>query len=1340
MMNSKKKLLIFITIIIGIIITAVCTVSMAESLGENGIGLNNVKIKGADAVGHTVTAIFDDMLARDDLYCIQQGIGMEGKITYTVSKYVKIVGNTMTCNGIQVNSVENGKIAYILNKAEGYGPEYLNETIGQISLWHHINYWDKAINNINPNLGFNINHLGNEDSELINKYGNRWSEVEGYITDAAKYSLNIGNEEQITQDRTDKNNIRVTGYTENGTSYVRVGPFKWEFSGDIQNIKVYGDNEEISNIKFSKFEGNNEIRFNDCSQIKSGEEFYLNLIANSDFTKITKISAETRINTPIYSSEIWFLESVEKQNLILVNPGEQSPRPISADFIYNIPLTRDLCIEKVDSRDSSIELAGVGFKIQNKETQKYVRKQNGQITYVDNVNSATEFITDANGQIKIEGLIIGTYLAYETKNPNYGYEEIDECIEIPASIYKKVITNEQAYIKISGYVWKDIQSTKQTIRNDLYRKDSLDDKDTAFNGIVVRLKNMDGNVIKETTTGEKGLYSEIEGGEYIFRDVLVEQLSNYYVEFEYDGLIYQSVIQHIDVDRGSKATDKVEREILDRNFKNVNATGENKVNVNNQYEIIYNETVNNATSIKDSSACTLHANTKDAGYDISTHFSAGTVEIKNINLGIYEKPQADLSVTQDLENVNVGVNGYWHIYKYAKRNFADSGYDANNQSTWNVGVKFKNSYTGTYKRAIYKSDLDYERPDDRNKELQVYLTYKIAISNESSYITKANSVIDYFDNRYTVVNVGTGLDEQNNITGNLSYQNPQRYDDKYQKCIINVNATVRSGESKYIYVQFKLDRSAVLQIMNNKETLSNRTEINSYTVFKDNNGHTVAAVDKDSVPGNTKVEKIETYEDDIDSAPPIQLELADPRKITGTVYVDSTTGELLTGQIRQGNGIFDDGEIVVKDVIVTLHEINNSISDIEAKTDDNGNFEISGYIPGQYTITYIWGDKTYTVQNYKGTVYDLSRNQNNMYWYKEDVETRKTDAIDNYDIRKNIDKEISEITDNTIYAQIADAYEGGNNHNGITITKMNSTTPTMEFGIEYDTTITDGTIDRVEFIVKNIDFGIVERARQQLDVIKRVSSFKITLANGQVLVDATVDENGELQGTLNYVTYMGPSTSNGYSNKGFIKAEIDNELIEGATLESEYEIKFINNSEIDYMSEEYYKYGTKRGNIVTLTPSAIVDYLDKKLAFEQSKNVDWKQITVEELNSLHAVKIGDTDFLNSRIFLYTEKTATAIEPKETISVKLNVSKLLTTSEDLSFNNDVETVTIKKPATTEHKGSVVKYFPTDDAEEIYITPSTGEDRDYLLPITFGIVILAVLGTGVFIIKKYLIDKK
>ena len=894
-------------------------------------------------------------------------------------------------------------------------------------------------------------------------------------------------------------------------------------------------------------------------------------------------------------------------------------------------------------------------------------------------------------------------------------------------------------------------SGKDSLRNNLYRVGNNDANDVGFSGIKVSLKEyqrtdaegkMVGNEIATTTTSELGKYSEIYGGEYLFTDVEISKLSNYYIEYEYNGLKYKSVIVNTSAQNGSKATDEIETNIMDKKFARVDSTGNNEVSIKNSNsteitKLGYGQTQNNVATpnFESNSITTVHANTKDTNYKISytnDDYKNGVTEIRNINLGLYQKEQADLSLTQDLENINVGVNGYWHIYKYAKRNLSDSGYNKNDKNTWNVGVKFKNSYTGTYRRAIYKADYEYEKADDRDKELKMYLTYKIAITNESSYLTKVNNIVDYFDNRYTLIGVGTGLDTQNNITGNINVQAIEKYKDNYQKCIINTNTIINSGESNYIYIQFRVERSGILSIMNNDELMINRAEINSYTVYKDNNGNTVAAIDRDSVPGNAKIENINTFEDDTDSAPAIQLELKDDRKITGTVFVDSTTGELKTGEIRQGNGQFDNGENTVSGVKVTLHELNNSIGDIETTTDANGNYEISGYIPGQYTITYTWGDKDYKVQYYKGTVYDSSRDQNNKEWYKDAVDTRKTDAIDNYDERKAIDKEVANITNHTVGEEVSKAYNG--EQSAITITKMNSVTPTMEFGVEYETTITDGTADKVEFIVKNVDFGIVERARQQLDLQKRVSTFKVTLANGQVLADAKVTEDGKLEGTTNHMTYMGPSTS----GNGYVKLETDDELIEGATLNITYQIKAINQSEVDYMSENYYKYGIKEGNIATLTPSAVVDYLDKNLGFVEDNNRDWKQITSEDLEKLNAVKVGDTEYLNNKKILYTEATTKALKPTETVSVGLNVSKLLTSSEDLTFNNDAEVARITPPGNP----PVVppKYPPVVPAEDIIIVPSTGANMNYLLPIIVGMVSLVILGVGVFVIKKKVIDNK
>ena len=109
--------------------------------------------------------------------------------------------------------------------------------------------------------------------------------------------------------------------------------------------------------------------------------------------------------------------------------------------------------------------SGTENSASNKETGKYVKREsNGDISYV-NKGKATEFITDSKGEITIKNLVVGTYVAYETKNPNYGYEIISEGKESTVTIDKTAelkIPNKQKYIKLSGYVWVDNISGKQS--------------------------------------------------------------------------------------------------------------------------------------------------------------------------------------------------------------------------------------------------------------------------------------------------------------------------------------------------------------------------------------------------------------------------------------------------------------------------------------------------------------------------------------------------------------------------------------------------------------------------------------------------------------------------------------------------------------------------------------------------------------------------------------------------------------------------------------------------------------------------------------------------------------
>ena len=285
-----------------------------------------------------------------------------------------------------------------------------------------------------------------------------------------------------------------------------------------------------------------------------------------------------------------------------------------------------------------------------------------------------------------------------------------------------------------------------------------------------------------------------------------------------------------------------------------------------------------------------------------------------------------------------------------------------------------------------------------------------------------------------------------------------------------------------------------------------------------------------------------------------------------------------------------------------------------------------------------------------------------------------------------------------------------------TITTMNSTTPTMSLGIEYEALYTASMGDKYEYKVQNIDFGIVERARQQLALDKYVKSIRIVSQGGETLIDGVIDENGVFQGQVEGLT-GGPSL-------GFVKVEMDKELLQGSTAYITYEMKIKNQSEKDYYTEDgyYYLYGydqavsaNKLGEVVRIKVGELNDYLDNTLAYNEANGV-WEISTQDDGN-------GKT-VLVTREFLNQE-----LQPNQEVSIELPTSKLLSNEEELVFNNEARvTETTPIPYGRESNN------PDDLAEEVTITTNTGGNKDYILPITIGISTLIILGTGIVFIKK------
>ena len=1271
-------------------------------------------------VGQKVTLTSSQYLNSSNIFCMEHGQSISSVMNYTIISNVRIEGTKSTDHtGKTIDHWDNAKLAYILSQNNG-SVKWTGPVANAI--WNFGYTWMKDVGQYHAGL-------------YVGFAGSRKGDYSGWVDQGANdYANSIANGTNIT-DNTNKDNIQVVAYQKDGKAYMRIGPFNWTFGGTITDINVYDqDSNPISEKLFSSFSGSTENYF-DASGIKSGTDFYISVPLDGTITKITKITGNMQIK--LKGVNIWFLEATNgyMQNMLIREPYETTDN-VEINFDYDIPTTGRLRIIKVNKDNHEFKLPGVGFYIMNKDMGKYIKQdENGNISYVDTKEEATEFITDENGEIYIEDLLVGEYVAYETQNPNYGYEfltdgQVTEIIADETTEF--MIENKQIYVKLSGYVWVDKISGKLSTRNDLYHDSDYDDGDILLDGITVRLKDRTtGETIMEATTAD--------GGAYLFMDVLIEKLQDYYIEFEYDGLTYTNVIPNIDKDNGSKSAENAEvRDRFNKNFSTVEGGSTEDTGVtldengNKVHDLNYNLDKNeHISTLINNGQFLITGNTDETGYSIWDHFTYGMEEIKYINQGLYERSQPDMALIKDLENVRVAVNGYQHVYDYSQRFLNQGEYG----DGFNVGVKFGQKYGSmSYTRAIYKADYEYINEADSSKELKVYATYRIALRNETTdLVNRINSIVDYYDSNYTLLRVGTALDENGSITGEELTHTETAYNDEYSKTVINTNITLDPQSTKDVYVEFGLSREQVVDLLNDGEVLDNVVEINSYSVF-DTNGNVYAGIDKDSNPANSTPGDKTTYQDDTDSAPGFKLEVADARTLSGKVFLDSTTGELMTGEIRQGSGAYEEGELGIEGVEITLTENTGSGKVYNTTTDSNGDFLITDYIPGDYTLTYTWGNETYTVQNYKGTVYDSTRDQTNKQWFKENVDERKTDAIDDYNLRQQIDEELKHITNST----------------QTTIDKMNSTTPTMGIGVEYESAYTASSGDRYTYEINNVDFGIVERARQKLGMTKRVKTAKVTLANGQVIIDATFDEDGNITGEKDHLTHMGPSETAVPAN-GYVRIELDNELIQGAVLEVGYEVKATNLSEMDYLSENYYKYGIIEGEVVTITPTAIIDYLDNDWAIDETANPDWQIKTLDEIKDLVAEVVynNENSTINAKTILYTEKLKQYnLKPTEEASVDLLVSRMLATSDEISIDNETEVAVLDKTGGAKPDETPGNYIPgsghteIDDnmAETVLVTPATGENLNIIIPIAIGVTALVILGVGIFLIKKRALGNK
>ena len=319
--------------------------------------------------------------------------------------------------------------------------------------------------------------------------------------------------------------------------------------------------------------------------------------------------------------------------------------------------------------------------------------------------------------------------------------------------------------------------------------------------------------------------------------------------------------------------------------------------------------------------------------------------------------------------------------------------------------------------------------------------------------------------------------------------------------------------------------------------------------------------------------------------------------------------------------------------------------------------------------------------------------------------------------------------------------------------------------------------------LKNVDFGIEERPKSQLEIDKSVSNVKVTLANNSILFDINEAANNalwqdhkeynvdeEMKDGM-YEEYYGKDGKDRYSfrdeiadivqstDKGLIQLTMDEELMHGATIQVTYTIKVTNVGETDYVDGDnknfYYKGDTSGAHVSKTTTNQVVDYVQNNLQFaannETNSGDGWSVISGADLLGGDLVNARLTESVSKfNTIIQTESFATDLEPGGEVTKTLVLSQLITpenTEDDLQYTNMAEIVKTSNENGRRMAFSVVgnqdpmldnpSEIDASMAERIIILTPFGENNFFYMIAGIVAVILVI---GIVLIKVFVLKKK
>lgn len=1072
---------------------------------------------------------------------------------------------------------------------------------------------------------------------------------------------------------------------ENATTY-KVGPYSVKYTGSITGVTISTDKGTV-NLNNNSSSGNYRV-----GNITNGGQFYIYIKKSARVKKVNSVTVNVegtvtrsaRYRYILYCTSTsgyhgrWKCYAPENCQ-ILEHYQTDEDSSITSDSV-ELPGALGMIELNIYKRDKYLPNVGV-------PGAKYELWTDGKLTHSGTTNSS--------GHLKFEEVLIGDYVIKEVYVPyNFeikGYATINgkkftdlTNMRVELDSDSSMYVYNESYIDLKGKVFLDKKTGKGNDPPNGY----YDSADSLVQGIEVKLYRADNN--QELATK----YTD-SSGYYEFKHYT--KAHEYYIRFKYNGQIYECTTYNessASIKLRSYATEGInERRAFNNKFTPVNSSHKvpNRDDTGNSQFIIYAYTGSNGPNNKKKYG---KNNTKE--------------ELDNINLGIMERDIFDLNLRKDLVKVDTTINGKSHTYQY-------------NGNGEDLEVNIRGTDISNYERKLRKSDLQYKAQDDNAKDkLQVYVTYKLQIKNQSvgkvtGYVLDLN---DYTDPSYELVESYDENGGRINWTqsGNISGSG-KTYKKMHTTDLSNTGIT----DKKWIFLKYKVSNDTLREVLQRGETLEeNYAEIagyrNTYTNERrdtegrllSNAGENAGLIDRDSTPDNmnptdsrvqnfvaqsrteayqnlsgeekTKRSK-EVFEDDADVAPALKLIRDDTsRTMAGVVFEDLPLQAKLNNNERIGDGIYQNNDNIVNKVKVELLCQNNPdvdiLNKIEVRTNSSGNYTLSGYIPGDYLIKFTYGDyeclvspqnnnEMYTGQDYKSTIYEEG-NYKDVYWYKN-TQPRENDAVDDYEGRR---QEVNNYSKDYKY-DIAKVLNSSNTNNPDLLstlaekTYMVANTAEMSMEIEY---LKDET---VPYKVQNIDLGIIERPRTEVILNKEVSNIKLTSTDGTTIFD-TNQKTSNLTWVKNKY-----DRENHLSAEGLIQGTVDENLLYGSSVNVKYVLKIINNSELDYNEKEYYTTGIvkDKNTLNRIKTTGIIEYVPNILQYDAKLTQEDGKITTSIAGSETTIDIEGTNNLWNLIASRIESknipssySGTLLEPEAFEEAKQKIDEVLETKLNLANKN------------------------------------------------------------------------